>query len=116
MPRFDCQTCGACCKNTAENVAAGRRDYVEVAKTDALLRERRDVLKTVAYRNEDGVFHLRLVGDEQRCVALEGTIASGERPGAVACGIYALRPRGCRRVQGGDEECLRARIREGLSV
>jgi Fe-S-cluster containining protein len=110
VARFDCQTCGACCHNTAENMAAGRREYVEVAKTDALFRERRDVLRQVATRNEDGVYHLRLVGDDQRCVALTG---SGSN---VACAIYSLRPRGCRRVTAGDGECLRARARVGLSV
>lgn len=110
MARFDCQTCGACCHNTAENIAAGRREYVEVQTTDALLRERRDVLRTIATRNEDGVYHLRLVGEDQRCIALAGSGA------AVSCTIYALRPRGCRRVTAGDFECLRARARAGLSV
>ena len=113
MARFDCQTCGACCHNTAENIAAGRRDDAEVQKTDALLREPREVLRRLAIRNEDGVYHLRLVGDDQRCIALEGSGVAGS---AVSCAIYALRPRGCRRVTAGDAECLRARVRVGLRV
>jgi Fe-S-cluster containining protein len=101
---FDCQSCGACCCNTARNRAEGTTEYVEVDRRDALYREHRPLLKTLGTRNADGVFHLRLVGDEQRCVALRGDVGVD-----VTCSIYALRPRGCRVVQAGDDECLRAR-------
>jgi len=32
----------------------------------------------------------------------------------VHCAIYAQRPRGCKRVQPGDEACLRARRERGI--
>ena len=114
--RFDCQECGACCCNTARNRELGSVDYVEVAKTDELFKRRAepgagDLLKRVAVRNDDGVWHLKLVGEEQRCLSLDGDVGVG-----VGCDIYALRPSGCRRVEAGDEECLRARRLHGLSL
>ena len=101
---FDCQSCGACCCNTARNRADGTREYVEVGAADRLFREQRELLKTLAVRNADGVWHLRLVGDDERCVALAGDVGVD-----VRCTIYPLRPHGCRVVQAGDDECLRAR-------
>jgi hypothetical protein len=101
---FDCQSCGACCCNTARNRADGTREYVEVEPTDRLVREQRDLLKKLAVRNANGQWHLRLVGDDERCVALEGDVGVD-----VRCTIYGSRPRGCRVVQAGDDECLRAR-------
>ncbi len=109
--RFDCQGCGACCCNTVRNLASGSRDYVEVAKTDELFKQRKELLKQLAVRNEDGVFHLKLVGEEQRCVALDGDVGHG-----VGCEIYGWRPAGCRKVEAGDEECLRARRQHGLPL
>ncbi|MBM4283227.1 MAG: YkgJ family cysteine cluster protein [Deltaproteobacteria bacterium] len=105
VPSFlDCQSCGACCCNTARNRADGTHEYVVVEPDDRLQRERRDLLRTLAVRNAAGQWHLRLVGDDERCVALQGAVGVD-----VTCGIYALRPRGCRVVQPGDDECLRAR-------
>jgi len=101
---FDCQSCGACCCNTSRNIKAGFADYVEVEKTDRLFMEQKTLLKKVGVRNKDGVFHLKLVGEEQRCIALEGDLGIG-----VTCSIYAYRPGGCRRVEAGDDECLKAR-------
>ena len=109
--RFDCQACGACCCNTQRNIATKDRDYVEVQPTDELFKQRKDLLKQLAVRNEAGVWHLKLVGEEQRCVALDGDLGEG-----VGCEIYALRPSGCRRVEAGDEECLRARRAHGFSL
>jgi hypothetical protein len=106
---FDCQSCGACCCNTARNQASGTTEYVEVGRDDVLYREHRGLLRTLGQRNEAGVFHLRLVGEEQRCVALRGELGVD-----VSCTIYALRPRGCRVVTAGDDECLRARRHRGL--
>ena len=108
---FDCQTCGACCCNTARNIAAGDRDYVEVTREDRLWREDRDTLKQLGERRDDGVWHLRLVGEEQRCVALDGEVG-----GYNGCSIYPLRPSGCRAVESGDEECLKARRHHGLPL
>lgn len=109
MWRFDCQDCGACCCNTARNRALGTEDYVEVTREDRLYVEERALLRELGVRNDNGVWHLRLVGEEQRCVALEGELGEG-----VGCRIYKLRPAGCRQVESGDEECLRARRQLGL--
>jgi Fe-S-cluster containining protein len=109
MPHFDCQACGVCCLNTEKNLELKTRDYVEVEREDRLYTERRDLLKQVAVRNEEGVWFMRLVGDDQRCCCLEGELEVG-----VGCGIYDVRPRVCRVVDSGDEECLKARKRFGL--
>lgn len=108
--RFDCQTCGACCCNTERNIRMGSQAYVEVARADELYRQHRAVLKQVAHRDDGGFWHLKIVGDNHRCIALEG------EPGeAVSCAIYKLRPSACRSVEAGGEECLRARRFKGLS-
>lgn len=105
MPRFDCQACGACCCNTKRNIAVDNRDYIEIEKTDVLLQPpHKDVLKRVAHRNAAGHWFMKLVGDDQRCINLEGDVGEG-----VGCGIYKLRATGCKRVEPGDEECLAAR-------
>ena len=104
-----CRACGACCCNSARNRSTGFRDYIEVKTTDRLYREGRALLRQLGERNRAGVFHLRLVGEEQRCVALAGELGA-----AVSCSIYALRPSGCRRVEAGDDECRRARRLHGL--
>lgn len=101
---YDCQSCGACCCNTAKNIAQDYPFYVEVEKSDVLFKTRRKLLAEVAEPDDKGVYHLKLVGDEQRCIALKGEL--GEQ---VTCSIYQFRPSGCRQVTGGDDECLRAR-------
>ena len=108
---FDCQACGACCCNSKHNQRLRSQDYVEVLKDDRLWQDERELLKRLGRRNEEGVWHLRLVGDEERCVALDGDIGVG-----VGCEIYKLRPASCRLVESGDEECLRARRKLGLPV
>ena len=104
MSPFDCQSCGACCCNTPRNVEAKFSDYIEVDKSERLYQEERELLKKLGTRNKDGVFHLKLIGEEQRCIALEGDLGI-----EVTCGIYKYRPGGCKRVEAGDDECLKAR-------
>jgi len=107
---FDCQACGACCLNTERNRAAQSLDYVEVAKTDRLAqKENRALLEKYAVRNESGHWHLRLIDDDQRCSGLSGDLGEG-----VGCSLYRFRPAGCRLVESGDEECLKARRFHGL--
>jgi len=103
---FDCQRCGACCRNPDENRAEGVHVWVEVAAGEPLLA-RKDHARLLQ-RDDDGNVHLRLV-DDGRCIALLGAI--GKR---VRCSIYALRPRGCRRVTAGDNRCLQYRAEVGL--
>ena len=54
--------------------------------------------------NPAGETHLKLVGREQRCVALAGRV--GEK---VGCTVYALRPMPCRDLAAGSVECLERR-------
>ena len=107
--RFDCQACGACCRNTQRNLALGTREYVEVTATDALFTH--ELLEKLTVRNAEGRLHLRLLGDDERCASLDGDIGEG-----VGCEIYALRPSGCHEVEAGDDECLRARRMQGLPL
>jgi Fe-S-cluster containining protein len=103
---FDCMRCGACCRNPLENQVEGSREWVEVDASEPLAG-RKEHAKLLE-RNEEGVLHLRLVEDE-RCIALRGAIGR-----QVRCSIYAVRPRGCRRVQPGDRGCLQYRADAGL--
>lgn len=100
---FDCNTCGACCCNTLRNVKNGWTSYVEVLPSDALYKQPK-LRAQLTVLDEAGVYQMRLVGEEQRCTALAGELGKSTR-----CTIYALRPDGCRQVEPGDEECLRAR-------
>lgn len=108
MSVLDCNRCGACCTNPATNTAEGFVDYVEVGAGEPLLR-RADLLKKYVVANARGERHLRLDASG-RCLALLGRLGKD-----VRCAIYAQRPRGCRRVQPGDEECLRVRADRGLA-
>jgi Fe-S-cluster containining protein len=104
MRRYDCQACGACCCNTERNRSLGNREYIEVTPTERLYRLHRELLRKLGFRDLRGLWHLRLVGEEQRCIALDGQI--GVR---VACTIYPDRPVGCKKVLPGDDECMEAR-------
>jgi Fe-S-cluster containining protein len=102
---MNCQQCGACCKNLPSNGKFAW--WVEIEDSDAIL-ERADLVKKHVVRDEAGVPHLRIAGDG-RCLALRGALGR-----EVACGIYHHRPAPCRRVQPGDELCLRYRAEHGI--
>jgi uncharacterized protein len=97
---FDCLRCGACCTNPDDNRREGVREWVEVEEGDEILR-RRAAARLVVY-NGDGIPHLRLDGD--RCAALRGRLGR-----QVSCSIYQIRPRACRRVEPGDDQCRQYR-------
>ncbi len=105
-PRFDCLTCGACCKNPDENVAEGYLWYLEVKGTDLLKKP--DLKKKFVVYDESGVPHLRL-DPSGRCAALVGKL--GDR---VRCTIYQLRPKGCRMLEAGEPRCIQARKERGI--
>jgi hypothetical protein len=105
---LDCQACGACCCNAAENEREGRFDYVPIEPGTALL-SRSDLLRKFVIFNEAGEPHLRM-NKEGRCQALLGALGRN-----VSCSIYHHRPRACRTVQPGDGDCVRARSERGLS-
>lgn len=109
---FDCQACGACCMNAAENQAEGRCDYVAI-EPGARLLSRADLVRKLVVPADpsDGRMalpHLRVLADG-RCAALRGALGN-----KVHCDIYHLRPRACRTVQPGDGDCLRARRENGI--
>lgn len=106
---FDCQTCGACCCNSDENRTAKHPWYVEIEPGSQLLSrpDLRD--RHVVFDPADSPY-LRLTADG-RCSALRGALGRD-----VHCSIYPHRPRGCRSVQAGDEDCLRARRERGIGA
>ncbi len=99
---YDCQACGACCCNSSENAAEGTRWWVEIGERERILSHRK-VAQRHVHRDDDGVAHLRM-DDRGRCTALRGAL--GQR---VSCAIYEVRPRACRRVEPGSQDCERAR-------
>ena len=107
---YECQSCGACCCNPAENRAEGYRDYVPVEAGSRLLRRRR-ILDRYTAAGAGGERHLKLVGAEERCAALEGPL--GRR---VRCAIHADRPAACRKVVPGSERCRQYRKERGISA
>ena len=100
---LDCQACGACCCNSAVNKSEKFIDYVEVKPKDALFH-RRGLVKHLCVVNSIGETHLKLIGREQRCIALAGDLGAD-----VRCTIYEVRPKPCRTVEPGSEECLARR-------
>ena len=90
---FDCQACGACCREAFEQVSIAPQEPV-IESHPALVR----------FRN--GGFELVRRGE--RCAALEGA------EGDWSCSIYEDRPRSCRAFEAGSERCLAARRRVGL--
>ena len=105
---LDCQACGACCCNSAENKAEKFIDYVEVKPRDALSK-RPQLVRHLCVVNAIGETHLKLIGREQRCIALSGDLGVH-----VGCNIYDVRPKPCRTVQPGSDECHARRGDQGL--
>lgn len=106
---WDCQACGACCRNLDTNRASGVRYWVEISPGDKLLT-RHDLVRKLVTHDRHRVPHLRMT-HEGVCEALRGTI--GQK---VRCSIYHQRPSPCRRVMPGDETCLKTRAAHGLST
>jgi len=95
---LDCQRCGACC--ATYRVSFYWADG-ETWQTPAGMTERVAPLYSC------------MVGTSRaspRCIALAGTVGK-----VATCTIYDQRPPPCREVQPGDERCLKARARHGLS-
>ena len=106
---YECQPCGACCRNPLFNREHGLTEYVQVFPTDALFKLK-GLRTSHTFGNENNELHMRLTEDGH-CVALEG-----ETGKHTACGVYELRPGVCRRVQPGDDKCIIARRERGLPV
>ncbi len=119
---FDCQTCGACCREAYGAVDVSAKDPAVLLAPDWLLRRGR---------------RYEVRRDEHRCAALRGGLslprhkpaisgAHGESeqvsppffiPAAApfSCAIYEIRPQTCRDFTRGSTHCLTARRRVGLS-
>ena len=80
---------------------------MEVAPRDPFARTHAALLETV---REDGRLLRVLPRPGGRCRCLGG------EPGAWACTAYADRPRTCRDFPVGEESCLEARRRVGLTA
>ena len=93
---FDCQACGACCDYSPHWPRFSMESDAELAAIPAHLIAADDA-------------GMRCTG--HRCAALDGHVGA-----RVACTIYAVRPHVCRACLPGDEACLMARERHGLST
>lgn len=102
----DCQTCGACCANPAQNRDEGFRDWVEIDPRDVILKRPRH--KHLFVLNSQGEPHMRL-DPAGRCVALRGKLGH-----EVSCAIYIIRPRTCQRLEAGSPRCLEYRQERGF--
>ncbi len=93
---LDCQQCGACCREGYDTVEIGPRDPVRAHHPELVVVR-------------DG--RLNIAREGVRCAALTGG-CGGE---AFACRIYDHRPKPCRDLAPGTQNCLIARRRVGLS-
>lgn len=105
---YDCTRCGACCCNPHAGLHVDYESHIALRKTDALHKHPR-LVRRLTVTDEYGVPCLRLVGKEQRCIALAGIV--GE---AALCAIYPLRPQLCMEFQPGNALCREARREHGL--
>jgi hypothetical protein len=95
-PALDCQACGACCREGFDQVTVGMREAVVWKQPDLVIRRGH---------------HFSLLRAGPRCAAL-----ADEEAGRYRCRIYEDRPQACREVMPGDQRCLSARRRVGLSA
>jgi Fe-S-cluster containining protein len=82
---------------------------VPVEPGSRLLR-RLQLLGRYTVLNGRGERHLKIVGAEDRCAALEGAL--GRR---VRCAVYLDRPAACRKVEAGSARCLQYRAERGIT-
>ncbi|MCA9601441.1 MAG: YkgJ family cysteine cluster protein, partial [Myxococcales bacterium] len=94
---FDCQDCGACCREAYTAVEVKRTEPVVTRYPDLVVREGK-------------YLHLRRAGE--RCAALEGGRTPAEQ---YTCRIYDDRPSTCREFALASPNCLDARRAVGLS-
>ncbi len=140
ITQIECIRCGACCCNPPSNAAEGFFHWVEIGDDEPILAEgpggameqgpgegkkkqkQKQRLRQkqrenhnqgpdtarLVIRDDVGVAHLRL-DPEGRCLALRGRL--GRR---VHCTVYKIRPRACRLVEAGGDECMQARASRGI--
>ncbi|WP_171161568.1 YkgJ family cysteine cluster protein [Usitatibacter palustris] len=93
---YECTSCGACC--ASYRVSFYWSDGASLP--ESMVEKITPVMACMAGSNSAS----------PRCVALQGAV--GER---VRCSVYEQRPPVCRDVVPGDERCLEARRRHGLT-
>lgn len=103
-PDFDCQHCGACCREAYGSVTI-ERDEPFIVRHPDLVVDRGDYVE------------IRRAGP--RCIALEGgpthSLERFDPAAAYRCTVYDDRPTPCRDLERAGEHCLTARRRVGLS-
>ncbi len=91
----DCVECGRCCHHPPSTVSLLLAD--EARMGEPLLTR-----LTIVYERPP---HFRFMkNDLERCAALDLRV-----PGQYPCGVYSVRPDGCRDVEPGSAACLEAR-------
>jgi Fe-S-cluster containining protein len=108
--RYDCQTCGACCRSPWAGDG-----YVRLHDIDL---ERLQGLSLPIIDQEQGDFEVipklgtKWESAEQRiCAAFTGQVAK-----SCSCSIYEHRPEACREYEVGGALCRQARQKAGLPV
>jgi Fe-S-cluster containining protein len=91
----DCVACGRCCHHAPNTASLLEAD--EARMGEPLLTR-----LTIVY---DKPPHFRFMkNDGDKCAALDTSVA-----GKYPCGVYAVRPDGCRAVEPGSPACMEAR-------
>ena len=103
MLEYECDKCGACCRNLLLEV-----DDIDV------LREPRLVSADSRYANLPMAVILKQLADECRALLLVAPSRPCPFLQENQCSIYPTRPNACVAMLPGDEECQTARRDEGL--
>lgn len=96
-----CATCGACCRQAFHLVPVGVRAPLAKARPEWVIRDAHGA---------------HLPRPDGYCVALERGPGGGLPEAPYRCSAYDLRPRSCRDFTVGEDACLLARQRVGLSA
>ncbi len=105
---YDCQTCGACCRNyeTVE-VSVYDKNFEWLKENNYLIAKPFDYYDAPSKKQKipRNVFQMRLAVSEdtdnsKRCIALAGNV--GEQ---VKCSIYENRPNTCRTFEAASIKC-----------
>lgn len=91
----DCVACGRCCHHPPHTVSVLESDEARMGE---------DTVRRLTVLLDRPPFFRFVVNGGERCGALDVSV-----PGAFPCGIYPVRPEGCREVEPGSPCCLEAR-------
>ncbi|MBK7398753.1 MAG: YkgJ family cysteine cluster protein [Myxococcales bacterium] len=91
----DCVACGRCCHHPPHTVSVLESDEARMGE---------ETVRRLTVLLDRPPFFRFVVNAGEHCGALDVSV-----PGAFPCGIYAVRPEGCREVEPGSPCCLEAR-------